>query len=428
MKQLYSRIFSAILLLGITFTSYAQSIIDKVGSLPNVSNVQLMESKHFNEKFVAYFEQPIDHNNPEKGTFLQRVFIFTVHPDSATVVVTEGYGAQYAARPSYRDEISTIFNTNLVFVEHRYFLESTPKGKDWTYLTAENSAKDLHNVVTSLKPLLPKKWIATGVSKGGQTAMLYRTFFPKDVDITVPYVAPLCRGKEDGRHEPFIANFAGTPQDRATIKGYQIEVLKRKATLVPMLEALSKEKGLEYNLPLKEIFDYCVLEFPFAFWQWGMKSSTIPALTASDKELFDYLVKVAGPDYFVKESDTSPFFVQAAKELGYYGYDTKPFKKYLDIKSSKGYLDKIFLPKDNKFKFDKTLYNKISSFLKTTDSKMLFIYGEFDPWSAVRVPDSKRENIKIYIEPNGSHRARIRTFPEETSKEIISVLSNWLYQ
>ena len=30
--------------------------------------------------------------------------------------------------------------------------------------------------------------------------------------------------------------------------------------------------------------------------------------------------------------------MQAAKELGYYGYDIKPFKKYLTIKSSRDYL------------------------------------------------------------------------------------------
>ena len=33
--------------------------------------------------------------------------------------------------------------------------------------------------------------------------MFYRTYFPDDVDISVPYVAPLNQSLEDGRHEPF---------------------------------------------------------------------------------------------------------------------------------------------------------------------------------------------------------------------------------
>ena len=40
------------------------------------------------------------------------------------------------------------------------------------------------------------------------------------------------------------------------------------------------------------------------------------------------------------------FNVQAAKELGYYGYDTKPFEKYLTIKSSKNYMYRVMLPAD----------------------------------------------------------------------------------
>ena len=35
--------------------------------------------------------------------------------------------------------------THMVFVEYRYFLESTPNPCNWDYLTAENSAYDLHH-------------------------------------------------------------------------------------------------------------------------------------------------------------------------------------------------------------------------------------------------------------------------------------------
>ena len=40
--------------------------------------------------------------------------------------------------------------------------------------------------------------------------------------------------------------------------------------------------------------------------------------------------------------------MQAARELGYYGYDTKPFKKYLSIQPSKGYLHRLMLPEELK--------------------------------------------------------------------------------
>ena len=56
--------------------------------------------------------------------------------------------------------------------------------------------------------------------------MFYRTYFPDDVDISVPYVAPLNQSLEDGRHEPFIANKVSTPENRKRVENFQLEVLK----------------------------------------------------------------------------------------------------------------------------------------------------------------------------------------------------------
>ena len=86
--------------------------------------------KEFSEKYVTYFTQPLDHNRPELGTFRQRVVVSHVGFDRPTVIVTEGYGASYALSPRYREELSRMFNTNMIFVEYRYFLESTPEPRD----------------------------------------------------------------------------------------------------------------------------------------------------------------------------------------------------------------------------------------------------------------------------------------------------------
>lgn len=406
----------------------SDSLKRRIEQLPNIRDLQRLESGQFKDKYVLYIEQPISHEDPSLGTFRQRVFVMHAGLDRPTVLVTEGYGASYAANPKYREELSKLFNTNVIFVEHRYFLESTPKPLDWQYLTAENSANDLHNVTMIFKEIYKKKWIATGISKGGQTALIYRAFFPADVEITVPYVAPLCKSAEDGRHEPFIANFAGTPEQRAKILDFQKEILKRRASLQPKFDSLCTAKGYQFNLPNEEIYDYTVLEFSFSFWQWGSNSDAIPSVKASDNELFSYFIKLCSPDYFIKESSTSAFFVQAGRELGYYGYDIKPFEGLLKIKSTKGYLTKLFLTEESRFKFDSKLYKKLSKFVATTDSKMIFIYGEFDPWSAVKVNEPKSNNVVVVIDPKGSHRSRISTLPEETRKMVLSLIERWLLE
>ena len=408
----------------------AQDLLhEKLKNIATISEIKPLDKGEFTEKYVTYFNQPLDHQHPEKGSFRQRVVVSHIGFDRPTVIVTEGYGASYALNPRYREELSKMFNTNMVFVEYRYFLESTPNPRDWQYLTAESSADDLHAVRQALKDIYPNKWIATGISKGGQTAMLYRTFYPNDVDITVPYVGPLCYDVEDGRHEPFLRQ-VGTEDERRKIEDFQLEVLKRKSTLLPRFEKHCQEKKYEFNASIEEIYDYSVLEYSFAFWQWGTPVSTIPANNASDDEIYKHFMAISEPSYFAKGGGNESFFVQAARELGYYGYDIRPFKKYLSITSSKGYLKKLMLPDDAKdIKFDKTLSKKITKFLKKNDPKMIFVYGEIDPWSAAATTwlnTDKKENVHIFVEPRGSHLARINTLPEEMKQKAISILRKWL--
>lgn len=430
MKNMHIRYAALLLfvLLSASASSFAQTVLEqKISAISAIKEIRPLETSEFSEKYVTYFIQPLDHRHPEKGSFRQRVIVSHVGFDRPTVIVTEGYGAAYALRSQYREELSKLLNANMIFVEYRYFLESTPEPKDWQYLTAENSADDLHAITTAFKNIYPGKWIATGISKGGQTTLLYRTFYPDDVDISVPYVAPLCYGVEDGRHEPFLHKVS-TSENRKKIEDFQLEALKRKATLLPRFEKYCTEKNYSFRAPIEEIYDYSVLEYSFALWQWGTPISSIPATTASDDEIFSHLLAISEPGYFTADSPNASFFVQAARELGYYGYDVQPFKQYLSIQSSEGYLHRLMLPEELKdMPFDKTLSKKITKFLKKQDPKMIFIYGQNAPWTAAGVTWLKnKKNIHVFIQPNGSHLARISTLPEAEKAKVMELINEWL--
>lgn len=414
------------LVLSLTAWAAPGELGEKLSKLKDISHIDTLASDEFSEKYVLFIEQPLDHKHPEAGTFKQRFFVSHVGFDRPTILVTEGYGGAYGMSPRYREELSRLFDANIVFVEHRYFLESTPAPLNWEYLTAENSAFDLHHVFTLMKQIYPEKWISTGISKGGQTTIIYRTFFPDDVDISVPYVAPVCRGVEDGRHEPFLRRVS-TGKDRRAIQNYQLEVLKRKAEILPLLKDYCEKKDYTFRIPLEEVLDYCVLEYSFALWQWGTPVSSIPEKTADTEVLFNHLLAISEPSYFAENQPNVSFFVQAARELGYYGYDTKPFKKYLSIRSSSDYLRRIMLPEGLDITFNPALHDKIMAFLNGNDPKMIFIYGGNDPWTAAGVTrlDNKK-NIMIAIQPGGSHLTRIGTLPEETKEKVINQIKAWL--
>lgn len=425
MKRI-SHLLLLLLLVIVSANASNKELYQKLCTLKGVITVDSLPSDYSSEKYVVTIRQPLDHKHPEKGSFTQRVVISHEGFDRPTVLVTEGYGGDYALNPRYRDELAGLFQTNTVFVEHRYFSGSVPDTVDWQYLTAQNSASDLHLITTLFKQIYPQKWISTGISKGGQTALIYRAFFPNDVDITVPYVAPVSRSAEDGRHEPFL-NKVGDKKTRQAILSFQREVLKRRGEIIPLMEKFCMEKQLSFRISMNEVLDYCVLEYSFAFWQWGTPASHIPANSATTEVLFKHLTEISGPDYFATGQPTQAFFIQAARELGYYGYDIEPFKDLLFIRTAKDYLQRIMLPEGITIQFQPELYKKLTNFIETSDPRLIFVYGEYDPWTSVGITklDGKK-NMFVAIQPKGSHRARINTLPDSLRDKVIKTINLWL--
>lgn len=413
-----------------------------LAAAPHVVAVEPIDNDVYKEKYVVRMEQYVNGHDISDGTFTQRLIVGLRSLDRPTVMVTEGYFAHYAMSPGYEDELSRLLEANVVVCEHRYFGESSPDGLSqqenvtqgmdyWQWMTVDNSLADLHRVRQSLDSVLPGKWIATGISKGGQTTMFYRATYPDDVDVSVSYVAPLNRAVEDGRHEKFLAKQVGTSEERAKVMAAERELMLRKTVLMPRFADFCREKGYTFKGSLEDIYDFCVMELPFALWQWGTPVSTIPDVGAADEEWFRFFTTTAGPDYFVCPSDFTPFFVQAQRELGYYGYSRRGLKPWQSIRSAEGYQRRLVLPDQLKnIKFDNSLYKRTRKYLKENDPKHIFIYGEIDPWTASGVAGwldcSRKQNMRVYVQPRGSHRARISNMPDDIRMEIMSRLTEWL--
>jgi hypothetical protein len=404
-------------ILWITLMSVkASELIDYLKLQKSVERVEIIPANPFFEETIQIFvRQPLDYKDPKTGTFLQRVFISFRGKTAPVVMITEGYASDYGKKPDYINELCTLINANQVVVEHRYFGQSWPDSLQWQYLTVDNAAGDHHEIVSLLKPFFTGKWVSTGISKGGQTALLHRVFYPDDVDLTVSYVAPMNFAVEDGRHEPYISGVSGTKADRKKVKEFQKEVLKRRDQLMPLFEKFISEKKLTFKTGLPEIYDFSVLEFSFSFWQWGHNSTEIPVLSSPDEEIFNYWMKISSPNYFSLEGYkmTGSFFVQAARELGYYGYKTRPFRKLLTIKTAKDYLARLFLPDNYHPQFDPSIVVMTQRFLNTTRVPMIFIYGRNDPWSASGVVVPKKSSILKIVQEGGSHRTRISNLNEQ---------------
>ena len=427
------RFFTLLSLLFAVLFVYAQNndVEKMLKDIKAVASFEKIEKADTTRQYyLMKVTQLLDPQNPAAGTFEQRVMLGHRGYDRPMVVVTEGYGADYAFKsPRYMEELTYIMDANILFVEYRYFSGSTPNPCNWDYLTVANSMEDYHNIITSFKPFYNAKWASTGISKGGSTSIFYRAYYPEDLDVSVPYVGPLSGAVEDGRHESFLER-VGTKAERDAIRNFQTELFERKERLMPMFDAYCLDKGLVFRVPSTEIYDLLVLEYQFSMWQWGTPVKTIPALDSEDKVIFDYFMKMCGPEYFEKGSSIESFFVQAAKDFGYYGYNIEPFRKYVKAENVEGYLNRVFLPEElANVEFDDSNYRFVTDYYTENDPKMLLIYGEVDPWTATGITwmrDRNKQNVKVYIQPRGSHTARILNMPEGLRNEILEQLNEWM--
>lgn len=422
------KLFTIALFFVIAFTLAAQdlSVIERLSKIPGVRVEKIEEklySKNFKEGYLVWVKQPVDHFNPSSPTFEQRVWLCHNAFDKQMVLVTEGYRADHF----YTDDLTRILKCNQLFVEHRYFAKSVPSNKDWKYLTVRQAAADHHRIVELFKQLYANKWLSTGISKGGTTTMLLKRFYPNDIDVSVPIVGPMNVTREDQRLKDFF-NTVSTPEVRAKVLAYQRNVLANRKKVYPLFLEEVKKNNMHFLVSKPKVFECCVMELEFAFFQWGTNPSTIPGANATPEELAKYLIKVASPNYFSVEGSEGifPFFVQAYKELGYYGYRTDSLKNQLKyVKKFQSSYD-LFIPKKMKLVFDDKAIKENYDSLQLNNNNMIIIVGGIDPWGATSfIPQGKTNSLYIKKE-GGSHTTRILNLPADQKEQVLKRMEEWL--
>ena len=378
----------------------------------------------FAEGYELFIVQPLDHHHPGNGSFKQRIWVslrdtVDAHP---VVMVTEGY----SANRNYESEPAFLLNANQIIVEHRYFSESAPDTLDWQYLTVEQAATDHHEMIKLMKGFFKGKWITTGVSKGGQTAIYHRAFFPDDVDVTIPYVAPINFAREDPRIFEFFHKVSFESK-RKRIHDFQRLVLEKQDTMKVMMKKQASVKGWTFRMGYEKAFDIAVLEYPFSLWQWGHDINQIPDSTASNEEIFDNFTKVSSFSYECDQEweKIEPFFYQAYKELGYYAYvsgDLKPLIKGFD---SDTISSDIFAPGGDTLRYIPQTMQFVMKSLKKNDPEIIAIAGENDPWGSTSLVVDDLPNAYKFVKPGGCHLSRIYNLPDEMKEQVYKLLEEW---
>ncbi|WP_329195371.1 MULTISPECIES: S28 family serine protease [unclassified Streptomyces] len=386
----------------------AADIKDQILGIPGMS---LIEEKPYPgyRFFVLAYEQPVDHRQPSKGTFKQRLTLLHKDTSRPTVFYTSGYNVNTSPR---RSEPTTIVDGNQVSLEYRFFTPSRPDPANWSDLDIWQAASDQHRLFTALKKIYSKNWIATGGSKGGMTATYYERFYPRDMDGVVAYVAPNdVNNKEDSAYDRFLAK-VGTKECRDKLNAVQREALVRREPLEAKYAAAAAENGWTFTTvgTLDKAYEAVVLDYTWAFWQYSLLADCagIPvAATASDQEIWDTVDTISGFSAYTDQGleTYTPYYYQAGTQLG--SPDIK--QPHLKGLSRYGYQPpRDFVPRDIPMTFKPGVMADVDAWVRTHADRMLFVYGQNDPWGAE--PFHLGYGVKdsyVMIAPGANHGANV---------------------
>ncbi len=401
-------------------TPPSETLLQKLQELPGVQAVELPALSGFTSSFQVDISQPVDHANPSAGTFNQRFYLSHRSDDAPMVFYTSGYGISNNAEP----ELSALLQANQILLVHRFFPGAVPP--DWQYLTICQAAEDQHRIREALRDLFPGKWIATGGSKGGMTALFYRRFHPGDVEATVSYVAPVMPFPDDPRFSPFFTT-VGAADCRQKLLDFQRLVLSRRSRLMPLFRQYAESKGYVFGIiPEEEAFEYCALEYPFAFWQYGREAdcADIPAPDSSDQRSLDHLVAVSSPYYYSDQGFLyfQPLFYQAFTEIGYCPYIYSQVEDLLQFVTLPDY--RVFAPRGVALVFRPEVMQDVIPWLQTQGQRIIYIYGGIDPWTAAAVEPSAELDVLKIIQPGANHSVKIRDLDQK--ELVVQTLERWL--
>lgn len=398
-------------------------ILVRLEAIPGVTvtEVAIPEPYRF---FRLTFEQPVDHGDPDGATFTQRVTL--LHRDLAAPMVlhTSGY---YGYESPFAAEPTALIDGNQINTEQRFFEPSRPDPADWSKLTIEQAAADHHRIVAALRPIYCGKWVSTGASKGGMTSIYHRRFYPDDVDATVAYVAPISFGAPDDRYHPFF-DTVGSASCRTKLEAYQRELLTRRAAMLSRMQSYADANGLTFDRSsgIEGAFEDAVVEFAWGFWQYSGPSdcASIPAPSASNATLFDFLVDIGGL-YFYDDGaivQFSPYYYQSENQLGYPSEPTGHIDDLLETQD----LPRDYMPQGATAPtLDPGAMVDVDQWVQSEGERLLFVYGEFDPWYAGHFELGEADDSMLVVAPRANHGASISALEAADADAATAALLRW---
>lgn len=406
----------------------AVDIAIALNALSNVENVEELAPHGGKRRFYVDFRLKLDHFSQNSPVFTQRIILHYQADDAPTVLLTSGYGLFDINRIEQLPlAITNMLQANQVTMGHRFFKGAIPEAhnQNWDFVTIEQSANDTHEILKALQTILKEKWVGTGWSKGGMTILFQEFYFPNDLDLAVPMVAPISFALGDQRYPPFLAQI-GTEACRNTLADSMAGAFTRIGELADTFNPPSNRDKEYYKSSIR----YSIAAYPWTYWQYfGLRGCNfIPPADAPATDLVNFYLydsfPGAHPTSTIKPRPIKPeeeaigaYTYQGLLELGFQdvyaagslqyflvqGYISAQEKNAMENRSY-GQGD---FPWGRAPAYNPQLMIDVDTFLKTSAEDIIAIYGQHDPWTAGKITLRPSATNQVLIAPGASHAAFI---------------------
>ncbi|WP_427384054.1 S28 family serine protease [Janibacter sp. G56] len=407
-------------------------ILDRLNALPRVSATEKTAPTGY-RFFTIDYTQDVDHRDPSKGTFTQRLTLLHKDVSRPMVMYTGGY---YVSQNPNRSEPTRIVDGNQLSMEYRFFDPSRPAQPDWEeQLTIWQAATDQHEIIETFKGLYDQNWLTTGGSKGGMTATYHRRFYPDDVSGSIPYVAPNDVRDHQDVYNAFLDEVGDDQACRDTLTGLQRRALGAdRQWFLDRAAADSAANGYTYDIvgDLEKAVESGVVDAYFAFWQYSKQSdcATLPdPRTASNETVYGWFEQVSPLTVYADQSTGyyTPYYFQAAYQLG----SPEPYENRIgDLLTYPGAdVAMTFVPDAVKpSTFDRAAMPDVDKWVRKESERMLYVYGANDPWSAEDFdcgPQGAARDCHRYYVAGGNHGSNIAQLPEAERTKATELVLEW---
>lgn len=401
------------------FYFHKQSLLMQSDSIEG-QRFKLRADGTFRTQKIAFFDQKLNHADPNSKTFKQRYFVdsqYAVGEEAPVFYIICGeWNCAGTGSYSYVENLAKKFKGHLVALEHRYYGESLPTNKltpaALKYLNLQAAIDDLATFQRYMmnEHGMKGKWVVSGGSYAGTLAAFYREKHPELVVGALASSAPVFMKNEFKEYDAHVAKVINKTTCGDLVRRAVREIEDRMST--PEGSEEVKKIFRSTNLKHDGDFLYVVADMLAAAVQYGRDqmfcntlanssdlvkgyaSAGLSVLSAMGSTPYEISLAVAEKIEVTPDDNMRQWMWQSCREFGWFqvangtGNETSRSSK-IDLP----YHNEVCLRLYNKpMGKDGALNKKWYYPLFAADaSRIIFTNGSNDPWLTLSVTEGSRD-------------------------------------